>query len=539
VNQGLNPRMTQRGESDKSIGDRSDAQAIATTHDGMTWPRTPKSQRALVFILAAYACLRIMVFAAAFPLFNNVDEQLHFTSIQMYAQGHLPGKELPHMNPDVARSLVGFWSPEYGHTQEQLEQSGFPGTAAPKSYEEGSPVGQLYQAKLQEWLRRPNFEAQSPPVYYLLAAVWYRLGIVAGLRSWELLYWLRFLSAPLYAIFVWVSYKFSVCALPEDSFFQVAVAAILAVFPQDVFFGLNRDVLSPLICATALLFMVYALTDLERQTRLLLIASALVGVAFLVEVSNFVLYGTIAVTLGTLLGTQHATWKQRLSLICAAGLSIVMPLLWMLRNYAELGDLTGSSRKLVVLGWKVNSPSQVWQHPLFTWHGLGYFLMRLTGSFWHGEYGWHAQILRSEYIDCFYVFSSALMITLFVIWMARRWVMLSGTQRWAGTQALILVASSVVFLATLSILFDFPDGGYPSKLSPYLVSGRIVSGVLLPFIFLYAKGFEVLANQLRQWVHPSTLLAALTLGVTCSDLWIRRHVFASPLNFYALTHLTR
>ena len=89
---------------------------------------SPISLNKLVVALSIYAALRILVFAAAFPLFNNVDERVHLMSIQMYAQGHLPAKELPQMDPDLAKDYLRYWSPEYGRSQEDLERNGIKGS---------------------------------------------------------------------------------------------------------------------------------------------------------------------------------------------------------------------------------------------------------------------------------------------------------------------------------------------------------------------------------------------------------------------------
>jgi len=41
----------------------------------------------IIALLCLYAGLRILIFSAAFPIFNNVDEQAHLMAIQMYARG--------------------------------------------------------------------------------------------------------------------------------------------------------------------------------------------------------------------------------------------------------------------------------------------------------------------------------------------------------------------------------------------------------------------------------------------------------------------
>jgi len=108
-------------------------------------------------------------------------------------------------------------------------------------------------------------------------------------------------------------------------------------------------------------------------------------------------------------------------------------------------------------------------------------------------------------------------------------------QKLAGFQVLFLVASSVLFLAAISLPFDFHDCAYPSRLYPYFVSGRIISGALLPFALIYAGGLELVVNLVRKWVPPVAVLAFLMLFITVSEIQVRRAVFSSPYNFFALS----
>jgi hypothetical protein len=82
----------------------------------------PKGARKLIIAICVYAGLRILLFAAAFPLFNNVDERVHLMSIQMYAQGHLPGKDLPRMDPGLL--VAGIWSNAGGSRPEWHQRPG-------------------------------------------------------------------------------------------------------------------------------------------------------------------------------------------------------------------------------------------------------------------------------------------------------------------------------------------------------------------------------------------------------------------------------
>jgi hypothetical protein len=530
------PKYKERSEiSDQSLPNNPGRQASAKMP-----PRSTKGQRKLVIALSIYAGLRILVFAAAFPLFNNVDERLHLMSIQMYAQGHLPGKKLPLMDPELAKAFLPYWSPEYGHPQEELDRSGISGPPDRLQAQASGFTQRLYAQKLGEWLHKPNFEAQAAPLYYLVAGGWYNLGTAVGLRDWALLYWLRFLNAILFALFAWLSSMLVRKVYPENTFLSLSVPALIAVFPQDVFFGMSRDVLSPVMWAATLLFMVDAVADNKIQYRSALMASFMVGLTFLVEVSNCVLYGALAITLWMWASRSQAPRRHKVWVVSAsAAAAFLAPFLWMLRNYLVIGDLTGSSAKIRVLGWTVLPLAEVLHHPLFTWHGLSYFLVKLTENFWHGEYGWHAMPMRSAGADLFYVISSALMILIFAIDFLGRRRSLPDAQSWAGLQSLFLVASSVLFLATISLAFDYHEHGYPSRLYPYFVSGRIISGALLPFVLIYASGLEVVTSRFHRWIPPVAVLACLMLLITISEIRVRSIVFSSHYNFFALSGWSR
>lgn len=488
--------------------------------------------------LCVYAAIRIFVFAAAFPLFNITDEDSHFLTIRMFAEGHLPGKELPPVDPAFEATYVLYGSPEYTHSQADLDQNGprSPLYQLPSQARDAALKQTFYVQKFKDWSQKPNFEAQSPPLYYLAAAGWYKLGAALGIRDWRLVYWLRFLNPIVYALLVWLSYRFVRKVYPERAFLYLAVPALIAVFPQDIFFGMNRDVLSAPLAAAALLLMVEAVDGKPRQNWYLLLASFLVGLSLLVEVSNCVLYGALAATFWFWLRRPGTRQPLKIWVMGASALAALMPpSFWLLRNYLVIGDLTGSKAKMHELGWTTKPLADIFHHPLFSWDGLSYFLLQLTRSFWHGEYLWHGHWMRSAAADWFYVFSSALMIVIFAVDFRLRRKALSPLQRLAGSQALFLVVSSVLFLAAISLLFDFHDCLIPSRLRPFFINGRIISGALLPFVLIYASGLELAVSRLRKWVPPAAMLLLLMSFITASEIVVRKPAFHSSYNFFTLS----
>jgi hypothetical protein len=486
--------------------------------------------------LCLFAVARIWIFAAAFPLFNTLDEKLHFLSIRMYAQGHLPGKGLPLFDNEFARSSLPYWSPEYDHSPDFIRRNGLSQPLyrlTPQA--RGLAMEQGYYArKLEGLLQRRNFQAQGPPLYYLVAGAWYRIGGALGMHDWGLKYWLRFLNPMAYGIVVWLSYKVSRKLYSDSTFLCLAVPALIAVFPQDVFFGMSRDVLSPLLCTGAFLFMLKAVSGEPNQNRSLLFAAFLVGLAFLVEVSNFVWFSVMAITLWVfgIRNTGRSKFMVISGSLLAAG---APPLLWMLRNYLVMDDLTAARAKAHDLTWTFKPLSEMFRHPLFSFHGLTYFLFNLTRTFWRGELIWHGLRMSSPIADMFYVLSSLVLVVVFGVTSLMQRKDTTSLQCLAAIQAFLLMAGSVLFLAVISLCVDFHDCEYPSRVYPYFTSGRIICGVLLPFVLIYANGLRLVTNWLSRWIPPIAVLSSLIFVITAFEIRVRSVAFSSPYNFFALS----
>jgi len=173
-------------------------------------------------------------------------------------------------------------------------------------------------------------------------------------------------------------------------------------------------------------------------------------------------------------------------------------------------------------------------HPLFSLHGASYFLGNLIRSFWRGEYVWHARPMNWPPADWFYLLSSIAMVTAFTVQLFLRWKNKTSLQRLIESQSFLLVLASVLFMAAISLPFDFQKCVNPSREHPFFVSGRIISGALLPFVLMYVAGMEFLLRPIRKWSLAAPVLAFLLLFITITEFQVRRAVFSSPYNFFAL-----
>ena len=164
---------------------------------------------------------------------------------------------------------------------------------------------------------------------------------------------------------------------------------------------------------------------------------------------------------------------------------------WMIWMHHAFGDAIGSSTHIELSGWTRKPFTTWWHHPIFTWRGAWGFLSKLLTSFWRGEFIWHGKRLASATADYFYVISSLLLIGITALHLPR----LARSDKVTAqvvSFALLSFIAAVLFLAFISIRFDFGDSVYPSRAEPYLWSGRYITGVLIPFMIVYVYGLDSL-----------------------------------------------
>ena len=212
---------------------------------------------------------------------------------------------------------------------------------------------------------------------------------------------------------------------------------------------------------------------------------------------------------------------------CAAT-PIVAWLVWMKTHF---GDFTGATSKAQLLGWTTKPFSDWWSHPIFTASGMWTFLSELIASFWRGEFMWHAQIIGYKGLDLFYVLSSLGLILIAVISLAaRRAKNTSQAQRRVLWIAAACVVATIVFLAFLSLQFDFGACINPSRERPYFFQGRLMLGALIPFAMLYVYGLSRLLRNESDLVLGA--IGAIAIAITISELLANRVAFTSAYNWF-------
>jgi hypothetical protein len=473
------------------------------------------------------AAVRVLVFSATFPFFNNVDERRHFDLVMKYAAGHAP-HSAEMISPATLPYLSHYASPEFLSAPEDFEGRYF-GPMWKHSVEEVAPT----IAKIEEiWSRTPNQECSQPPLYYVLAAVWFRSGELIGLKGGSALYWVRFLNAALIAALVWLGYLAARAMFPNQVALRLCIPVLIATVPQNAFYGINNDVLSPICFGLVFICLIKWFSRDEPGIALGIATGLSIAAAYLTKLSNLPL---VLVAAGAILwccidkaraGKLRAPLTPLSALVVSAGIPVGAWLFWMKTHF---GDFTGATSKAQLLGWTAKPFADWWSHPIFTAQGMWTFLSELIASFWRGELMWHAHIIGYRALDLFFVISSIGLLVIAAISLWRDGAGLRDKRRLLWI-AVACVIATIAFLAFLSLQFDFGTCINPSRERPYFFQGRLMLGALIPFATVYVYG---LSRLLR---NESGLLlgavGAIAIIITVSDLLANRVAFTSAYNWF-------
>jgi len=497
-----------------------------------------RKQQLLILILSAVAAVRVFIFSAAFPFFSNIDEDLHFDLITQYSHGHVPHRFVP-LHDETLNWIVAYASPEFLSRAEQFPDSKFP---TPLWKRMGPDIGEEIAVTRAAWSSEINFESSQPPLYYSVASLWWQTGKAAGLSGIQALYWIRFLNVFLIALVVWLGYATARMIEPNRAELCIGVPLLLAFIPQNVFYAMNNDVLSPLCFGALFLCVLQWLRTNEPSFVLGGLTALAVTATCLAKLTNLPLVAValaviVARSIPIILQTPRTGMLALVTLIACA----IIPIgTWMLWTKLHFGDFTGSTEKIGLLGWTRKPFGDWWQHPIFTPRGVWIFWSDLIASFWRGEVSWHSQPLRWRGADGFYAVSSLLLVAAAMVGL-RKQAGLSWFQRQAIGSAILIFLAGVAFLALLSIQFDFGNCINPSREHPYFTSGRLLSGALIPFALSYVYGIcclcRLATSRFRQahWIATASafvVLGAIIVFSQVSEIFITRPVFSSEHNWF-------
>jgi hypothetical protein len=365
-----------------------------------------------------------------------------------------------------------------------------------------------------------------------LASAWWWIGKRLGFAGLQSLYWIRFLNVPLVAMMVWLAYVTARTIAPVRMDLRIGVPLLLAFIPQNVFYAMNNDVLSPLCFGAVFLCTLQWLRTNAPGFLLGAITGVAIAATCLTKLSNLPL---VAIALAVIATRSIAIILRipRAGMIALAALisCVAIPVgTWMLWTKLHFGDLTGSAAKIGVLGWTQKPFGVWWPHPIFTLRGVWTFWSDLVASFWRGEVSWHGQPLRWRGADGFYAVSSLLFLAAAIAGLQKQ-AGLTAFQREAIGSAILIFLAGVAFLAVLSIQFDFGNCINPSREHPYFTSGRLLTGALIPFAIVYVYGLLWVCRRINT-VLPLLVLGLVVVFIATSEILVDRVVFVSEHNWF-------
>ena len=497
-----------------------------------------RNERFLILLLCVIAASRIFIFSAAFPFFSNIDENLHFDVITQYSRGQIP-HSVDLLKEETLNWIVPYASPEFQFPPDYFSDGKYPPPLWKQPWSKVEPEIAVTRAA---WSNEINFESSQPPLYYVLAGVWWWIGNHIGLSGIESLYWIRFLNVVLMAIVVWLAYVAARTIAPDRFDLHIGVPLLVAFIPQNVFYAMNNDVLSPLCFGVLFLCVLQWLRADAPGSLLAAVTGVAIACAYLTKLSNLPLIGVaVAVVLARLFAINRQTPCAGLTALAALFLCAAVPIgSWIVWIKLQFGDFTGSAAKIALLDWTRKPFLEWWQHPIFKPAGLWIFWSDLMARFWRGEVEWHGEQFNWRIADRLFAISSLVFIAAAIVGLRKQFG-LSAFQRRAIAVAILTVAAGVAFLGLLSIQFDFGSCVNPSRSHPYFTSGRLLSGALIPFALSYVYGISCLCrfatSRFRQarWIDTASTLAvlvAIILFSQASEIFITRPVFASEHNWF-------
>ena len=479
---------------------------------------------AIIAALSIFAGLRILVFCAAFPVVSQVDEDMHFDLVLRYARGQIPHR-FDLLAPETLNWLVPYASPEFLQDAEQLPDHKF---SPPLWKQSGPEADAIAEATRLEWSNEINWESSQPPLYYSIAALWWRLGQLIGVKGISAIYWLRFFNAVLIAALVWVAFGTARIISPSNLICRAGVPLVVACFPQDVFFIINNDMLSAVFGGVIFLCAARVLTATSTSVSLAASTGLAIAAGYLTKVSNAPL---AAIVFGAVVAKtvwNDGLFRRRAAAIGALCLTAITPIAaWSAWTQTKFGDLTGSAGKADLLGWTMKAFPDWWNHPIFSLHGLWLFWSDFTARFWRGELMWHGAQINWRSADIWYSVATLIALAAATGGLLKK----NSVNRRIVALALLSFFVSVAFLIVISIAFDFGQCIYPSRAFPYLTAGRLILGELVPFAILFVYGMIHLLHPFSGKLKAAAIVLTMSLVAT-SQVLLDSRVFTSEHNWF-------
>ncbi|MCC6372953.1 MAG: hypothetical protein IT236_18260 [Bacteroidia bacterium] len=450
-----------------------------------------------------------------------------------YYKAEVPRKMEP-LSGTGAYYMAGCNSTEYGVWDAEKSKKEFP--LLQKKFKDNE-TRQAFEGLRDYWTTSTNYESGLAPLYYSAAALWVKIAAITGMFDSNpclLPYWVRLLNVFFAVILVLLSYHAVRLLYPTQRVMRFAVPMFVAIVPQDTFYSIQNDVLSPVLYGlTFIAVMDFIKQDLPDRRACLFLGLSLAG-TILVKSTN--LHYLILILIFVLIKVWHlnknSTLLPALKNLGWLFASVAIPVgLWFLWNLSTHGDLTASEAKIRHFHWTTKPFSQLLNTNFLTIHGICHFWTEIMITFWRGELVWNSRSLAMGGMDLFYWASSLLFFLSAVFGYFKLY---NKNEKLLTAIAIWSFLSALLFIVLLSLNFDFRGSVYPCWENPYFISGRLISAALIPFIILYLKGFDNLLSLFTSERFRIILLILIALSITTSEIIINKNVFGSNFNLFSL-----
>jgi hypothetical protein len=459
-------------------------------------------------------------------------KQAHFDVVLKYAQGHLP-RGMERFSGESARYFVQYGSPEFFMSPEAFPDRRFPAPAWVPSAEGASAAVSTTE---QAWSDATNPESWQPPLYYAIAGLWLKSGQLCGFSDGYLLYWVRFLNVLFLAGLLWLSFLAAREFFPQQKWVALCVPVLVAFLPQDMFYGIENDNLSPLLFGAVFICLIRWWRAEVLSPLLAVCLGLTMSATYLTKLSNAPLLGvaSLCCSVKGLFGGSFR--KSPPDAGCARDFRCV-------RHHTgrRLDDLDATRFRRCDRFFDTHHAFRLDAKAVRSVVASSYLhvarrlelSLQAAGKFLARRVRWHGTRLASTAADYFYVISSLLLVSITALHLPRL-ARSDKVRAQIVSFALLSFMAAVLFLAFISIRFDFGDSVYPSRAKPYLWSGRYITGALIPFIIVYVYGLDLALRWThRTWPLFATVVIIVT-AVTVSEIRVNRPVFSSDYNWFHL-----
>ena len=483
-----------------------------------------KNQYLIIGLFTLAVFIKTVLLSAAYPIFTNVDEPEHYDVISKYGRGHIPVSEDIF---DDQTSLITIVKSTREYILNEQQIAGYKDIYRGKIQD--IPEG-LKHRILQNTKHRCG-EGGQPPLYYSLMALAKIASEKIGLYDEYIVYALRSVNAFFLSALVIMAFIFVKRYYPSDTVLAIGVPVLLMMIPQTAFYQIGNDVLSPLVFLAACYFLFAIIFEKDLKLSTAALAGIFTAAALLTKLSNapvYLLLGVAVISKMRLI--KHTLYKKQIiiGIVIMAFFAVVPPALWFIRNYMVLGDFSGFGNRIEMLGWVRKSFAAWLMHPIFSFKGLFIFARDLIAKSWRGEFAWHGESLRSPVADAIYLGSTLLF--------AGTAMMRAMTRKKGGIEALLslIVITFISELVYLSVSFDFGRCYYPSATYPFITSGRLILGALVPLLILYVQGFRIIVARLgaSKTAHQLFFLIMIMVVTDVIEFKVNLPVFMAKRNLY-------